>query len=276
MKHESALRRTRRELQRTAIAGVKRKNAISGPPRLIYRISDGSSRKNRFPFATKRACLENFLSVFAGHGERLLIIADNVSEATFEYVTKLHGGVVRTSLGSGAQSWRHAAFEIALAKWDPAESVYFVEDDYLHGPLSPAALVEGLEVADYVTLYDLSDKYMNGSDGGPNPFVENGGELTRVLRTKSAHWKLTNSTTMTFATTVRTLREDYDIWDRHTRDRRYPDDLGVFLDLMRKGRTLISPIPGCATHCEIEWAAPGVDWEQVLLDSLNANTEVLA
>ncbi|HEX9944575.1 MAG TPA: hypothetical protein VGG03_21400, partial [Thermoanaerobaculia bacterium] len=166
----------------------------------LYRISDGSHQSERFQFATKETCLRNFLAVFRLPKEDLLIIADNVGEATWGMVNELHPNTVRTHFGHGAGSWRYAAFDVALRKFSDDDVVYFVEDDYLHLPGSQQLLLEAIGVADYASLYDHNDKYINANEGGPNPFIEYGGEVTRVVRTRSSHWKLTNSTTMTFAT----------------------------------------------------------------------------
>jgi hypothetical protein len=58
---------------------------------------------------------------------------------------------------------------------------------------------EGFELgASFVALYDHPDKYLDPSKGG-NPYCEGGAEDTRVYLTTSCHWKITNSTTMTFA-----------------------------------------------------------------------------
>jgi hypothetical protein len=237
----------------------------SGPGRslkAIYRISDGSHKSERFAFATKETCLKNFLAVFQLPEDDLLIIADNVGEATWKMVNGLHPNTVRTHFGHGAGSWRHGAFDVALRQYPDDTVVYFVEDDYLHLPGSKPLLLEGIAVADYVSLYDHKDKYLDADEGGVNPFIDHGGEITRVVRTPSVHWKLTNSTTMTFATTVKTLREDQRVWDRHTRGQ-HPYDFQAFLELARKARSLVTPIPGHSTHCEPRWAAPGVDWEKV-------------
>jgi outer membrane scaffolding protein for murein synthesis (MipA/OmpV family) len=61
--------------------------------------------------------------------------------------------------------------------------------------------------ASFVSLYDHPDKYLPPSQGG-NPYCEGGAEDTRVYLTKSTHWKITNSTTMTFAATVSTLKKN--------------------------------------------------------------------
>jgi len=226
----------------------------------LYRISDGGNAKVRFPFATKEVCLKNFLSVFAPSRDNLIIIADNVGDATWEMVNKLHPNVLRTSLNN-AGSWRYAAFDIAATRFADDQVVYFVEDDYLHLPGAPQALLEGISIADYASLYDHSDKYVDAGDGG-NPFIAHGGELTRVVRTAHVHWKVTNSTTMTFAVTVKVLREDRQLWERHTRAK-VPHDFRAWMDLGRKSRRLVTPLPGYSTHCEPAFAAPGIDWASV-------------
>jgi len=132
-------------------------------------------------------------------------------------------------------------------------------------------LEEGLDIADYVTLYDHPDKYINASDSGPNPFIQEGGEKCRVLLTKSTYWKTTNSTTMTFACKAKTITEYAPIWQRFgIRDfeafnflQRHPRNLLNFLQQRfsrHPQRRLISSIPAAATHCELAWLAPLIAW----------------
>ena len=144
-----------------------------------------------------------------------------------------------------------------IPDWMP---IYFVEDDYLHLPNSYKVLKEGLQRADYVSLYDHNDKYM---DPSPNPYVEDGGEVTKVILTESTHWKLTNSTTMTFASTAKILREDRDIWVKWTSIDSHPRDFDAFIELRNKGRSLITPIPSYSTHTETSWLSPLIDWSKI-------------
>jgi transaldolase len=41
---------------------------------------------------------------------------------------------------------------------------------------------EGLDISDYVSGYDHPDKYIDSDQGGDNPFIKDGGEITRVLK----------------------------------------------------------------------------------------------
>lgn len=244
------------------------------PLKIYYRISDNSLVKERF--GDKKRCLENFLRTFAPAPDEVVVIADRCQEPTLQMIQDLfaesHGSrsgkgaqlpsewLVRTDIGHGSGSFRKAA-EMAMTLPD-SEMVYFLEDDYLHLPGARQLIVEGLQfVAPYVTLYDHPDKYVNASQGG-NPLIEGGGEVTRVLRTPLSHWKHSNSTTMTFATTVGVLRKDMPVWNFYTRDP-YPDDFRAFLDLNRRGRRVGVSIPGRSTHCDPKWPTPGVDWDKV-------------
>lgn len=226
--------------------------------KIFYRLSDGSYKKERFTHATKKGCLDNFLKHFPK--EEVTIYADNVTDETYQWLQEYGVVILRTNGGSSAGGFR-VVFEDAL-KLPSDELIYFVEDDYLHLDNARQILIEGLERADYVTLYDHIDKYIPANRGG-NPFIAgDGAEDTRVFLTKSRHWKLTNSTTMTFATSVKVLQEDANIWRKYTQGT-YPHDFDCFIELRNNGRALVSPIPSVSTHCEPKWAAPLIDWNNV-------------
>ena len=103
---------------------------------------------------------------------------------------------MKVSVGHGA-----GTFNLALDKAltiDDDEIIYFIENDYLHKPNSQEILKEGFDLgASFVSLYDHPDKYLPPEKGG-NPYCQGGAEDTRVYLTNSVHWKITNSTTMTF------------------------------------------------------------------------------
>ena len=226
--------------------------------KIYYRLSDHGYQKTKPDYIDNEKCLTNFISVFGK--DDIEIIADNVEDKTYEWLSSLDLNVERTKLGSGAQSFNYVLDK--AVKLDDDTIVYFVEDDYLHLPTARDILIEGINVgSDYVALYDHPDKYINGNQGG-NPFIEDGGEVTKVFRSESCHWKLTNSTTMTFASRVKTLKEDLGIMKTWTIGT-YPDDFKMFLELRENGRTLITPLPGYSTHGETQWLSPFTDWSKV-------------
>jgi hypothetical protein len=225
----------------------------------IYRLSD-KGHKPTFPIGiSKEICLKNFICVFGI--KDLIVIADNCEQQTIKLLQSLNIKDIRqTSLGnSGSLKF---AFEIAYNELSQNDIVYFVEDDFLHIPDADRYLLEGIEIADYVSLYDHLDKYMNPSQ---NPFVKDGGENCKVLLTRSTHWKTTNSTVQTFATKVRTLIEDRNILYKYNFKSNTPQSFATFLELTKMGRRLITPIQGISTACD-SFPSPIVDWEFFMKD----------
>lgn len=225
--------------------------------KIIYRISDAGYNKIKPDYINNENCLKNFVSVFGN--ENLYIIADNCSEPTLNMIEKyvIPSNIEKVSVGHGA-----GTFNLALDKaltWDDDEIVYFLENDYLHKPGSDKILEEGFSVGyHYVALYDHPDKYINGA----NPFVEDGGEVTRLMLTDSCHWKITNSTTMTFAARVSTLKQDESVLREFTSGT-HPNDFYMFLALRDKQHGLITPVPGYSTHGETAWLSPLTDWSKI-------------
>ena len=68
---------------------------------------------------------------------------------------------------------------------------------------------------------------------------------------------------MTFCAKVKTLREDEAIWRKYTQGT-YPKDFDTFIELRNNNRSLVSSIPGLATHGETAWLAPLTEWENVI------------
>lgn len=219
--------------------------------RLFYRISDASYKKPKLPGVTKEVCLKNFLwafkeiifskEVFEGVRPPITILADNVSESK-HLVTDTGLPVIATDLGNAGSLIY--ALELALERNSDDTLVYFCEDDYLHLPHAIKLLEEGLQVSDYVTLYDHPDKYTSVYDFG---------EVSKVFRTKSSHWRHTQSTCMTFGTRVGVLREDLEVWKKHV-DGNHPHDHKIFTELGTKGRKLSVSIPGVACHTDLTFS----------------------
>jgi len=157
--------------------------------------------------------------------------------------------------------------DFALTKFTDNEKIYFAEDDYVYRKIAPTIIEEGLDLADYSSGYDHPDKYVNFSEGGPNPFIEKGGEITRVVVSKNSHWKLTNSCCMTFATTLNVLKEDYEILKQFCCDKD-PNDWCIFMNLHEKKRSVISCIPAVSTHGEMQWISKFIDWDKEFIESL--------
>ena len=196
--------------------------------KIIYRISDSGYNKVKPTYINNEACLKNAIEIFPWQEHDWSIIADNISEETNDMVQKYipRNYIDYVSIGHGAGTF-NLALDEALQEPD-WQVVYFLENDYLHKPNSDKIILEGLELgASFVSLYDHPDKYLPPSQGG-NPYCEGGAEDTRVYLTESSHWKITNSTTMTFATTIENLVRTEPTLRKYTQGT-YPEDFKMFL-----------------------------------------------
>lgn len=215
----------------------------------FYRISDKSYEKVKLFGATKQLCFSSFMKAFPD--QQLLILADNCSKETIGWLEDFRAKtptacLVETSLGN-AGSARQAIIESCERIKDPQAIVYFAEDDYLYKPETDcsALLKEGLSRSHYVTLYDHPDKYQE----------EYGfGEITKVFKTKSSHWRYTISTTMTFASRIGTIKENMDTWMKFTMGT-HPWDHGAFVELANKHKSLAVCIPGASCHIDLTYSA---------------------
>jgi hypothetical protein len=225
---------------------------------IVYRISEltAAGAKNKLENASKIQCLVNTVQTF--NSVDITVLADMVSEKFLSEIQSVCPNVTRISCGSGGASFRYAA-KYAMS-FNSEDVIYLLEDDYLHLPNSVNMLLDGFRVgADYVTLYDHPDKYVDSKSGG-NPLVRDGGELTRIKLGQLSHWKITNSTTMTFATRVETLKSDWSVFLRYCGGN-YTDDYRLFRHLAKwKRRVLVSSVPGFSTHCEVAFLSPLRDW----------------
>jgi len=233
--------------------------------KIIYRISEGGYPKEKPEYITKINCLKNALKHFKQ--EDFLLIMDNVSDNLKSEIEKVYGGKAHlVQVGHGAGTFNialdHAIGKTGILNVTDDEIIYFLEDDYLHKEGSQKIIEDGFELGmDYVTLYDHPDKYLNPIEGG-NPYCEGRAEFTRVYLGNNSHFKLTNSSTMTFASKVKTLKEDEGImrsWTNGT----HPHDFQMFQEINKKGRRLVSPLPGYSTHGETRWLTPLTNWENI-------------
>ncbi len=255
---------------------------------VIYRISDKGNPKPKLSNGGKWDCLFNAVKEFGA--ENFHVIADNCAGETISAL-KSTGLSFETTANGNCGTCRYIFNEV-INRYAPDENIYLLEDDYLHLPGSRVAILEGLAIADYVTLYDHPDMY-HPEGIGANFFVHDDMPKASIFLTAHSHWRSTVSTTMTFAAKVQTLIEDRDVWNRFCVGK-IPGDIGAFIVLTgqddlneaknfvkrgvdkkwayllvenffseRKKRLLISPLPAFATHTETNYLSPLIDWSRV-------------
>jgi hypothetical protein len=242
--------------------------------KIFYRISESSNSNHakqrtwqvKLPNATKKHCLLNVMECFPT--AEITVFVDSITDETWEWLNTLPVIIKKINEGSDAKSMRVLLNEAASME-DDNEIILFQEDDYLYLPDSEQKIMEALVYADYATGYLHPDKFWSPERGG-NPYnsSENVSEQTCVIKTSNHFWMMTNSTTNTFATTVKTIKEDLDIWMWGTEDLINTKDFAIFLKLRERGRSLVQPLPSLATHCLKGFEAPTIglninSWEEV-------------
>lgn len=244
--------------------------------RVFYRMSDAANPLGQTPHALKvieimgkverKHCFKNFISVFSV--DDMTVFADNVTDETIDFLNKYKvNEIVRTNLGN-TKSFM-LLINKAIAEYNDDDIIYVAEDDYFHLPNVQQLLIEGLEVGHYATVFDHPDKY---DDNAGNPFIHGGGEVTKLVTTKSTHWKYTNATTGTLAFKVKTIKEDYDIIAQNCQEHHpFPQDFAMCQELInRKKRIIVSSIPGRSSHVGLVMS-PFVDWKLIAEKYRNEN-----
>ncbi len=197
--------------------------------------------KSRSPYP-KKPCFENLCSVFSNH--KIHVLGDDLSTDMVEYIQSFN--VNLENKVRGKDKYMVDKYNYCITNFNPDDTIYIVEDDYMHYSGSDILIDEGLQHADYVTLYDHPDKYYQFIH--PNPELTDIGENTVVFLTEHSHWKYTNSTTGTYAFKKQTLIEDYDIWINQIINNIWFYDYQGFIEIRKHNRKVASCIPGRSSH----------------------------
>jgi hypothetical protein len=184
-----------------------------------------------------------------------------------------------------------------LLEQEASDLVYFAEDDYLYLPNQFPKMVEYLrdhDDVDFVSPYDHPDCYTLEIHRNP--------KWVRVYA--GHHWRTAASTCLTFLTRKETLRQsetvfrtycqrnhDCSMWLSLTKKSVFsPGRFSRFLFrepawakmmarawlrgwpqiLFGKRMGLWIPIPGMATHLDLQRLSPGVDWRRLMEDETEA------
>ena len=138
--------------------------------------------------------------------------------------------------------------------------VYFCEDDYLHVPEAMTKLEHCIEDVkpDLVSLYDHPDRYRDL----PEHNLTNG--KNDIFVSRDHHWRTVPSTCMTFAASVKCLKENQDLFEewKHVDFELFPRILGLRGGERPKKYLMVGAMPSLATHCQLDYTAPVVDWKK--------------
>jgi len=230
----------------------------------------GVSAGKRRPPWFDRALFLDALSRTAGEHPVTVFYDEGLAPGGEERLAGIAARAPRVRVERGRHGSEAASFSALLrrvaddASLPDSDVVYLAEDDYLHLPGWPEALVDALcpgpaggnaagggAYAHYASLYDHPDKY--------DPAVYS--PLTALAARASGHWRTAPSTTNTYACLLGTLRRDLDTHLAHSAPpRQVSSDHEKFLALWGAQRALVTRVPALATHAEAGMLSPGVDW----------------
>lgn len=192
---------------------------------------------------SKKETVKNLFNKFNNH--EFYILGDNLGTDLENYIQSFNPKFYENK-SRGKNKYFIDKINFCISNFNDDDTLYLVEDDYIHVNDCNILLDEGLQYAEYVTLYDHPDKYVKGI----NPEIVDIGEQTILFKTNHSHWKYTNSTTGTFACKQKTLKEDHDIWIKFYND--YPNGWWDYLSFKElrstKNRKIASSIPGRSSH----------------------------
>ena len=161
--------------------------------------------------------------------------------------------------GTNAISFTNILNYISGLKLDRESIIYLVEDDYFHLDDWPIVLLDAFDIpqVDFVTLYDHNDKY------GMLPMYDT--LMSKIYCGNQSHWRVTPSTTNTYAMRFMTLLNTLDIHYKYSNpELGWTRDAAKFQELCSTGRILVSPMPGWSTHLENPYMSPLIDWEELI------------
>ena len=232
------------------------------PVHVFVRQTSNSNGKPRPDWFSYEKCFKNLLSIL-DENAKLTVIFDGDTEGHF--ISKYPSvNLINIKEGTETKSFTWLVNHVVERDIKDDDIVYFVEDDYVHRPGSLDMIRDIFKYsnADYASLYDHADKYIPGYY---QHFAQ--GFITHVVSTDKSHWRTTPSTTNTYAMKFSTLKRDIDIHLKFSvfeKVGKISQDHQKFCELWNSGKSLVTPIPGYSTHCEIGLMSPHVDWVKVL------------
>lgn len=211
--------------------------------------------KERPEWWNKEKVFENFKNTLNSQTTNYTIVYDEFYGKINDTFLAEEPNVHLINAGGEAKSFLQTMNYVLQQNFDDETIIYFLEDDYLHRPNWDVILQEGFNLPiSYVTLYDHRDKYTEMYSD----------LMSKILITQNSHWKPVPSTTNTFATKFKTLKEDKIIHFQFSTNVEPTADHQKFIRLNQEGKYLISCLPGYSTHCVKEWISPCIDWSQYI------------
>jgi hypothetical protein len=249
-----------------------------------------------------KLCLKSFKDSIGSLKVKIFALLDNCPpeyEALFlEYFDEEDLNLIRLD-GIGNLSTFSMQIKLLLEQ-TYSQLIYFAEDDYFYLPNQFESMVKLLQEnsdrnVHFITPYDHLDFYT----------LDLHAHQVEVQFANNKHWKTGSSTCLTFLTTKEILQETKDIFLTYSKGNydaslwlsltkykifsisdivKYYFNNRFLFDLIKRayfhswkqilfGKVwkLWSPIPSIATHMESNYLAPGINWQNVINQTIHEN-----
>lgn len=217
--------------------------------------SSNSIDKIRPEWFSREKCYQNLIRTTESKDVNITILFDGEPEPE-HFINNYKVEMVNMKGGTDGHSFLNLVNYVEKLKIDDNDIVYFLEDDYLHQDGWVDIMNEGFNSmnADYISLYDHKDKY----------FLQPYQRLqSKIIATKSTHWRTSPSTTNTYACRFKTFKKHIHIHKEYCDlERGFTRDHDKFQRLWQEGSNLVTSIPGYSTHVETPYLSPVVNWEK--------------
>ena len=130
---------------------------------------------------------------------------------------------------------------LMIAKKDPADVIYFVEDDYLH---SEYAITEMIFAYEKLSTIFSKDLVLLPAD---YPYLYAKDEVTKIYLGEKYHWRLVSESLVTFMTSRRVIEENYKNLEKMGME--WVDPWEKPLHDIYNSNPCLSPVPSLAVHC---------------------------
>ena len=213
----------------------------------------GTDYKYRPYWFDYEKCFVNLLNTIKGKNVDLHLIMDGKVEDNWvkkykdKYIThEIKGGNMRDA------GWQMFKIALDLETIGDNDLIYFLENDYLHITGWDDKVIDLFSTynnLNYITLYDHLDKYFA-------PIYDD--LVSKIVITKTHHWRTTPSTCGSFIIPKKLWKEDYTFHISNEGDH------NKWLAINeQKGRFILSALPGLSTHCMEGLMSPTINWQEI-------------
>ena len=152
---------------------------------------------------------------------------------------------------------------LIIARDEPADIIYFVEDDYIHTKNSVSEMI--LSYEKFSTMFN-SELVLLPSD---YPYLYTKDDYTKIYMGEKSHWRLVSESLVTFMTSKKIIMSNFNNLEKM--GIRWIDPWEKPLHDLYKNVPCLSPLPSLAIHCaninSVFGVSPSIDIKKLWDDN---------